>query len=154
MPSGDYASMVKKSRGPEDESLRPGPIFDKEGKQIGEHKGYAYYTIGQRKGFGIAASVPLYVTRINPADRSITVGTKDHLLTQCFSVIDMNLLFPEFPEIVTVKIRYKHEGSPARVMLTDNIATVEFCEPERAITPGQSAVFYHERSSVRRRNNR
>lgn len=142
VPSGDYASVVKKGRGQEDNSLKPGPIFDSEGKQIGEHKGYAFYTIGQRKGFGIAAKIPLYVTRINPADCSITVGTKDHLFTKRFSVIDMNLLLTEFPEIVTVKIRYKHEGNPAKVMLMDNIATVEFCEPERAITPGQSAVFY------------
>ncbi|HBZ00689.1 MAG TPA: tRNA 2-thiouridine(34) synthase MnmA, partial [candidate division Zixibacteria bacterium] len=119
------------------------PIFNTEGNQIGEHKGYAYYTIGQRKGFGIAASEPLYVIRISPANRSITVGTKEHLFTKRFTVIDMNHLSPEFPEIVTTKIRYKHDGSPARASLVGNTATVEFCEPERAITPGQSAVFYN-----------
>jgi tRNA-specific 2-thiouridylase len=142
VPSGDYASIVKRGRGENDNSLTPGPIYDTTGNKIGEHKGYAYYTIGQRKGFGIAAKVPLYVTRINPADRSITVGTGEHLLTKRFSVVDINLLASEIPADVTVKIRYKHQGSAARMELNNDMAVVEFCDPERAITPGQSAVFY------------
>jgi tRNA-uridine 2-sulfurtransferase len=142
VPTGDYASIVKRIRRTDDLSFQPGPILDTDGKKIGEHKGYAYYTIGQRRGFGIAAKVPLYVTRINPADRSITVGVDEALFLKRFSVIDINLLTPDIPETVTVKIRYKHQGSPARVQLSANGAIVSFMEPERAITPGQSAVFY------------
>ncbi len=142
VPAGDYASIVKKYRQASDGSLQPGPILDSNGKKIGEHKGYAYYTIGQRRGFGIAAKEPLYVTKINPTDRSITVGRDEDLFRKRFSVVDINLLTSEMPEIVTVKIRYKHQGSKAIVELSPDGAMVSFLEPERAITSGQSAVFY------------
>jgi tRNA-specific 2-thiouridylase len=142
VPNRNYAEIVHKNRRLSDDSLRPGPIYDTSGNRIGEHRGYAYYTIGQRKGFGISTGKPLYVTRINPADRSIVVGTNDDLHARRFSVIDINLLSNNLPETVTVKIRYKHQGSPAHIELSDDKAEVTFVEAERAITPGQSAVFY------------
>jgi tRNA-uridine 2-sulfurtransferase len=142
VPTGNYAAIVEQRKGIGDRSLTPGPIYDTDGNTIGKHKGYAYYTIGQRRGFGIAAPTPLYVTHINPDDCSITVGTKEHLLTKSFSVVDINLLAKELPSEVIVKIRYKHQGSAARVEFSKNSVTVTFIEPERAITPGQSAVFY------------
>ncbi len=142
VPSGNYADLIHRNRGADDNSLRPGPIYDVNGSKIGEHKGYAYYTIGQRKGFGISAPSPLYVTRINPDDRSIVVGSKEHLLSREFSVVQLNILSSEFPSTVDVKIRYKHNGSPAHVRFAGDSAIVTFVEPERAITPGQSAVFY------------
>lgn len=142
VPKGNYAEIVHKNRRLSDDSLRPGPIYDTSGKRIGEHRGYAYYTIGQRKGFGISAGKPLYVTRINPVDRSIVVGTNDDLLSRRFSIIDINLLSNNLPETVTVKIRYRHQGSPAHIELSNDVAVITFIEPERAITPGQSAVFY------------
>ncbi len=143
VPAGDYAAVVRQRRGG-DPSLQTGPILDTSGNKVGEHRGYAYFTIGQRKGFGLSASSPLYVTRINPADRSITVGTKEHLFSRRFSVVDLNLLVDAggLPEKIEAKIRYRHEGSPACLRLHDGGAVVTFENPERAITPGQSAVFY------------
>ncbi|OGC90298.1 MAG: tRNA 2-thiouridine(34) synthase MnmA [candidate division Zixibacteria bacterium RBG_16_53_22] len=143
VPAGDYAAIIgQRRRG--DSSLQPGPIYDVRGNKLGEHKGYAYFTIGQRKGFGIAEGVPLYVTRINPDDQSITVGTRDHLLARQFSLIDINLLIKpeEMPDEVDIKIRYRHGGGRGHAELAGYGATVTFDQPERAITPGQSAVFY------------
>jgi len=143
VPAGDYAAIIAQRR-KDDRSLQPGPIYDVRGHEIGEHRGYAYFTIGQRKGFGIAEGVPLYVTRINPDDRSITVGTRDHLFARRFSLSDINLLIKpeELPDEVEIKIRYRHGGARGRVELMGKGAMVTFDRPERAITPGQSAVFY------------
>jgi tRNA-specific 2-thiouridylase len=146
VPAGNYADAVRRKRGWDDDSLLPGPIFDMSGKQIGEHKGYAYYTIGQRKGFGVSAGVPLYVTRINTADKSITVGTKEHLYKRRFCVTDLNLLADKglIPDKVTIKVRYRHLGSRGQVDFNGDSAVISFDEPERAITPGQSAVIYDD----------
>jgi len=143
VPAGNYAAIVGKRRGSV-KSLQPGPIYDTAGKKIGEHKGYAYYTIGQRKGFGISSSTPLYVTKINPDELSITVGPKDRLLASRFSVCDVNLLAAseEIPDAVDIKIRYRHEGATGKVDISGDRAIIIFENPERAITPGQSAVFY------------
>jgi tRNA-uridine 2-sulfurtransferase len=145
VPAGDYASIVHKKRGLSDRSLKPGPIYDIDGKVIGEHKGYAYYTIGQRKGFGISSNTPLYVTNINPDDCSITVGRKDDLLSSTFSVINPNWLIDidKLPEQVDIKIRYRHEAAAGRLSISESSISASFFEPQRAITPGQSAVFYN-----------
>jgi tRNA-specific 2-thiouridylase len=145
VPAGDYAGVVRRYRNIDDPSLIPGPIYDMNGVQIGEHKGYAYYTIGQRQGLGISSPEPLYVTRINPADNSIVVAPKENLYCREFSFNEMNLLVDKenIPESVNVKIRYRHEGSAAHLEIENNErGRVIFENPERAITPGQSAVFY------------
>jgi len=144
VPAGDYASIVHKKRGLSDRSLKPGPIYNTDGQVIGEHKGYAYYTIGQRRGFGISAENPLYVTKINPDDCSITIGKKENLLADKFNVINPNWLVEttQIPERVNIKIRYRHDSSPGHLAISNDGITVTFIEPQRAITPGQSAVFY------------
>jgi len=144
VPAGNYAAIVGHRRGLDDASLQSGPIYDIKGNKIGQHKGYAYYTIGQRRGFGISAKNPLYVTKINPDDRSITVGGREHLLSRRFTVKDISLLaaIEEFPESVIIKVRYRHQGARANLEFGDDCATATFDHPERAITPGQSAVFY------------
>jgi tRNA-uridine 2-sulfurtransferase len=143
VPDGDYAAIVRQRR-EDDDSLKAGPILDVKGSNIGEHKGYAYFTIGQRKGFGISSPSPLYVIHIDPANRSITVGTKEYLLARAFSAREINMLVPDYeiPLNIIAKIRYKHTGSPAHLSIDGDIASVIFDEPERAITPGQSVVFY------------
>jgi tRNA-specific 2-thiouridylase len=144
VPAGDYASIVYKKRGGADRSLKAGPIYNTDGKVIGEHKGYAYYTIGQRKGFGVSSNIPLYVTKINPEDCSITVGRKEDLLSSTFSIENANWLIDSgsIKETVEIKIRYRHEAAPGRLIFEGDSITAEFLEPQRAITPGQSAVFY------------
>jgi tRNA-specific 2-thiouridylase len=144
VPEGRYSALMIKRRGLSDPSLRRGPILDAAGRKIGEHAGYANYTIGQRKGLGISAPQPLYVTGIDPNSNSITVGASEQLNSEAFSVVDVRLLVDResFPEVVDVKIRYRHAGSRARVSFEGSGGIVRFERPERAVTPGQSAVFY------------
>jgi tRNA-specific 2-thiouridylase len=145
VPAGDYSHIIRRRFGNDDQSLKPGPIYDDEGRVVGEHKGYANYTIGQRRGLGISNPEPLYVTGINPDDRSITVGVRKRLFARHFTVVRMNRLVSDndIPGNVDAKIRYRHCTSPAALRLGECNAEVIFDEPQKAITPGQSAVFYN-----------
>jgi len=144
VPDGHYSNLLKFKGGGSD-SIKSGPIFDNSGRQIGTHKGYAHYTIGQRRGLGISAPRPLYVTRINAQENSIVVGEEDDLSATRFSVIGINYLTDpaKMPADVMVKIRYKHQESSASIeIISENEIQVFYNSPQRAITPGQSAVFY------------
>jgi tRNA-uridine 2-sulfurtransferase len=116
------------------------------GEKIGEHEGYPFYTIGQRRGLGIATGEPLFVTNINAKDNVVSVGRQEELLHARFEVHSVNMQkfpFPEAPLPVTAKIRYKDEGAPALLIPQESGALhVLFDEPRRAITPGQSTVWY------------
>lgn len=146
VPTGNYANIIRQRLGNNDPSLKPGPIYDSDGRTIGEHKGYANYTIGQRRGLGISFPEPLYVTRIDPDDRSITVGIKERLFGRRFTIAGVNLLVSgeEIPGKIDVKIRYRHDARAATLELTGDKGGITFDEPQRAITPGQSAVFYDD----------
>ncbi len=122
-----------------------GYFVDEQGKKLGQHKGYPYYTIGQRKGLEIALGHPAYVVRINPARNTVRLGTKEELLTRRMLVSDCRLLGEE-GSIVTadVRIRYRSAAIPATILiLPEGRALVRFEQDASAITPGQSAVFYH-----------
>lgn len=140
---GDYVSFIR-ARKPE--SFRPGPILDRSGRQLGEHPGIAYFTIGQRRGMRLAWKKPLYVMAIDPARNAIIVGEEKDLLKKRLLAIKVNLIALEqlsSPIEVTAKIRYKHDEAKAIVSPVDKeTVVVEFKEPQRAITPGQSVVFY------------
>ncbi|MBR9977996.1 MAG: tRNA 2-thiouridine(34) synthase MnmA, partial [Bacteroidetes bacterium] len=117
-----------------------------EGREIGEHDGYPFYTIGQRRGLNVAVGEPVFVTEINAGDNSIVVGRTDELLhTRCI-VRDVNMQkypFPDRPVHVTAKIRYKDAGAPAELHpQPDGRIEVRFNSPRRAITRGQSTVWY------------
>lgn len=144
VPANDYSYIIRLELGDEDQSLRGGPIIDSEGRKLGSHKGIANFTIGQRRGLGISRGVPLYVTGIDPEQRSIIVGTKDRLMATRFSAIALNFFVTadQIPDRVEAKIRYRHQPSAARLILGGDRAEVEFEIPQRAITPGQSVVFY------------
>jgi tRNA-specific 2-thiouridylase len=126
--------------------LRPGPIFDAESNKIGRHKGIPLYTIGQRRGMGIANENPLYVLSINAEDNSIVAGPdealfKTELLGREAAWVSGRI--PKKPIEAHVKIRYNHPGDKALVSpLKGGRVKVVFEKPERAITPGQAAVFY------------
>ncbi len=120
-------------------------------KKIGEHAGFPFYTIGQRKGLGIAHPDPLYVTSIDYKENKITVGYEDELLHRSLTASGLNLIkYPHLTEgrRLTVKIRYKDIDEPAMVTQLDGSGDGEgnvrivFDQPKRAITPGQSVVFY------------
>ncbi len=144
VPQNDYAYLLRQKLGEDTPSLKAGPIYDIDGNEIGRHKGIASYTIGQRKRLGISNPSPLYVTKINPAEGSVTVGTEEYLYARRFSAVSLNLFCDNLksPGSIEAKIRYRHQPAPAILTLTENTAEVVFAEPQRAITPGQSAVFY------------
>jgi len=144
IPDNDYAGALKKWLGEDSPAFEPGPVYDTSGNKLGEHKGFASYTIGQRRGLGISAKTPLYVIKINKDENSVVVGSDHELKVSEFTVSSVNLLMDEndIPREITVKIRYKHHGSGASVDFYGDGMTVRFKDPQRAVTPGQSAVFY------------
>lgn len=125
---------------------KPGPIYDLQGKQVGRHRGLAYYTIGQRKGLGITASEPLHVIQIDAARNALIVGPASALDRDEFTVGHMHYLSGEVPREpfeALVRVRYKAPEQPALVTpLDEQHVHVRLRHPQRAITPGQAAVFY------------
>jgi tRNA-specific 2-thiouridylase len=123
-----------------------GPILDESGRQLGEHQGLAYYTIGQRKGLGVSAREPLHVLRMDAASNALIVGGAAHLERSEFTVWQTTYpsgIVPTEPFEAEVKVRYKATPVPALVTpLTDGRASITLRQPQRAITPGQAAVFY------------
>ena len=128
--------------------IQPGPIFNLRGERIGEHKGTPFYTIGQRRGLSIALGKPLYVVRIDADKNAIYVGENNDLFRSTFLVYNLNwIAFDDLEKEIEcrIKIRYQHEPQEGRISpLTKDEVMVKFEKPERAITPGQSAVFYQD----------
>lgn len=129
--------------------LKPGPILDISGGIIGEHTGVVNYTIGQRRGLGISSREPLYVTAVDPSANTITVGGRDGCMHEVMTVEDVNWLAdPEGlsglqPQVFHVKIRSLHEPAEASLAVSDSAVHVRFREPQWAVTPGQTAAFFH-----------
>ncbi len=127
---------------------KEGDILDIDGAVIGRHEGITSYTVGQRKGTGVAMGRPVYVLSINAVDNTIVLGDKDHAMKKKISVTGVNWLLTEDiegPENLCVKIRYGSSKVKAVVSpSSDGVFTVEFDEPQFAPTPGQAAVFYKD----------
>lgn len=140
---GDYRHFLQRIA-PQTE--QPGPILTRTGMQVGEHKGLAFYTIGQRKGLGIASPSPLYVVAKDLRQNAVIVGEANELGKSELVAGPVHWVSGEPPERAIraqVKIRYKAQESPALVTpLEDGKAHVRFDEPQRDITPGQAAVFF------------
>ncbi len=128
------------------DSLKPGPIIDREGNVLGRHKGIPFYTIGQRRGLGLAKGMPLYVIGIDRRKNAILVGEEREVYRDTFLVDTLSWIHPERKESVfvsQVKIRYNHPGAEATLSPKgENEWEVKFKSPQKAITPGQAAVFY------------
>jgi tRNA-specific 2-thiouridylase len=150
-----YASLLEEERAPVAVGAagggviqipRPGPIYDQEGKMLGRHRGLAYYTIGQRKGLGLASQEPLHVLKIDAGQNALIVGPAESLLRATCIVDRMHYLSGEVPTepfSARVRIRYKAPEQEALVTPLDaDRVQVTFSSPQRAITPGQAAVFY------------
>ena len=143
VPDNDYAGFLQ-SRIPE--AFHPGPVVDSENRLLAQHKGIVYYTIGQRRGMGISAAHPLYVLSIRSDKNTIVVGPEKELYKKNLLASRLNLISSEKitkPLKVKARIRYKHREAVALVIPVDSDkARVEFERAQRAITPGQSVVFY------------
>lgn len=125
---------------------KPGPIYDLNGQVMGRHRGLAFYTIGQRKGLGITSKEPLHVLKIDATQNALIVGPAAHLEKTSFTVGAMHYISGETPAEpfeALVRVRYKAPEVPALVIpLEGNRVNVTLSRPQRAITPGQAAVFY------------
>ncbi|KYG64153.1 tRNA(5-methylaminomethyl-2-thiouridine)-methyltransferase [Bdellovibrio bacteriovorus] len=120
-----------------------------QGEVMAPHEGIHNYTIGQSKGLGMDYHEKLFVLKIDAHDNTVWVGDESHLFAHEVDVVDPHLLRDlEDGELMNVKIRYQHKGSPAKVFKTENGFKLKFMEPQRAVTPGQAAVFYRERELV------
>jgi tRNA-specific 2-thiouridylase len=145
VPDNDYPAFLAQLV---PESRQKGPIVDPEGRVLGQHGGVAGFTIGQRKGLGVASSLPLYVTTIDPIANQITVAPGAHpgLFAREVVASDCNLILPKESGgscSVTAKIRYNMLDRPATVVIADeDRLRVIFDEPQRAVTPGQALVCY------------
>ncbi len=150
VPNGDYAAFIDgyfKEQGIAPSTTR-GEIVTAEGQVVGQHSGVHHFTVGQRRGLGVSASEPLYVISTEPATRRVVIGRNDDLLRASMDVRDTNwisIAAPATPVRAEVKIRNKHSAAAATLYPTSDAARVEvrFDEPQRAVTPGQAAVFYH-----------
>jgi tRNA-specific 2-thiouridylase len=148
VPGGDYKTFLDAYLAEQNQSLpdTAGELVTTSGEVIGEHSGIHNFTVGQRKGLGVATGSPLYVLQIKGDARQVVVGNEDQLYSRTLRTHRSNLISAEDldqPMRVTVKIRHKHQPAPAvieRAGSDEILAT--FDEPQRAITPGQAAVFY------------
>jgi tRNA-uridine 2-sulfurtransferase len=126
-------------------TVKPGEIVDASGRVIGMHKGLAFYTIGQRQGMGVAASQPLYVLKMEIATNRLVVGFQPELYRDSLTAVGVNWvrgLPPDKGLPVTVRVRYRAREAQAVLQFEEDKVKVRFIEPQRAIAPGQSVVFY------------
>ncbi|MBI2876363.1 MAG: tRNA 2-thiouridine(34) synthase MnmA [Candidatus Tectomicrobia bacterium] len=144
IPDRSYAAFLQGRVPPE--AIRPGPILNRQGQVLGQHRGLPFYTIGQRKGLGLSSPEPLYVIDLLPEQNALIVGGREELARDVFGVEQVTWsAFSEPPPTLkaSVQIRYRHPGAEATIMpLAGDRAWVTFEQPQRAITPGQAAVFY------------
>ncbi|MBC7904867.1 MAG: tRNA 2-thiouridine(34) synthase MnmA [Gemmatimonadaceae bacterium] len=145
VPDNDYRGFLKHKVANLEEKVSGGNFIDKTGKILGKHKGYPFYTIGQRKGLDITFGKPVYVTGIEPDTNTVTLGDEEDLNRQEMSVTKLNWMkydgISDGMEAVT-KIRYKDRGTLSNLYTTENGILVKFYEDAKGVAPGQSAVFY------------
>lgn len=145
VPEGDYRSVVAKY---DPGALREGPILDTSGRHLGNHAGVAGFTIGQRRGIGIAAERAYYVVKLEPETNTVVVGDEEdlrleHMQVERINWIALDELAPGQSQRALVRVRYRHKGAAASIVArSDGSADVIFDQPEKGITPGQCAVFY------------
>lgn len=143
VPDGDYAGVIERETG---RRAKPGDFIDSNGNVLGQHRGIIHYTVGQRKGLGIAFKEPMYVLRICPEDNTIVLGKNSELFSTRVDVRDFNWISgkaPTEPLRCKVKIRYRQKEQWATVTPKgDTAVRIDFDEANRAVTPGQAAVLY------------
>lgn len=146
VPDNDYHRFIKEWVEKDGLEIKPGPILDLNGRKLGNHKGVPFYTIGQRRGLRVSLGKPLYVAKIDTDKNAIHVGENKDLFSSKFRVSGVNWVsIPPLEKEMKceIKIRYLHLASKGTISpLTNGDVMVRFDSPERAITPGQSAVFY------------
>jgi tRNA-specific 2-thiouridylase len=142
---GDYRTFLEKET---PEAKKPGAFVDGTGSPLGQHEGIAFYTPGQRRGLGISTGRRLYVQQVEPATNTVVLGPEEALYRDSCQVGDLNLFTPSLlhaPTEVTVKVRYATPAVKATLQpIHPSALHIQFHEPQRALSPGQSAVFYRD----------
>jgi tRNA-uridine 2-sulfurtransferase len=150
VPAGDYRDLLARRLSPRHPALEPGPLVTADGTVVGQHNGYAGFTVGQRKGLGGGFSSPLYVLEVRPERREVVVGPRSELGAEGAQVGEIHWLTESPPEPgasrpIQVQIRHRGASIPGRLVRDpgeDHEASVYFETPQPAVTPGQSAVFF------------
>lgn len=146
IPDNDYRGFLKRKVDGLEEKVDGGDYITSDGKIVGKHKGYPFYTIGQRKGLDIAMGEPYYVNDIDPKNNRVIIGTRDELLSDKMLVGKLN--YQKYSGLddgmeVDVQIRHHDKGTPAKVYNhSEGVLRIEFDRKVSAITPGQSAVIF------------
>lgn len=147
VPDNDYRSFLRHRVEGLDERVDGGDFVLSDGTIVGKHKGYPFYTIGQRKGLGIAMGHPMFVTKIIPETNTVVLGLQEELQRSSAAVRNFNLVKYESidrPLESVTKIRYKDAGTQSTIVQDKDRILVEFCHSVSGIAPGQSAVFYED----------
>lgn len=151
VPDNDYRGFLKRNVDGLEERVKGGNFTDKTGSVLGKHKGYPFYTIGQRKGLDIALGKPVFVTAIDPITNTVVLGDEEDLMKKEMIVGKVNYIkydgVPNGME-ANVKIRYKDNGSAGILYNQQQNIRVSFFENAKGIAPGQSAVFYEENDVI------
>jgi tRNA-specific 2-thiouridylase len=148
IPGGDYKQFLTAYLEEQGEQMpdTAGELVTASGEKLGRHDGISNFTVGQRKGLGVSSPSPLYVLEIDPASHRVTVGTDAELASTTLRAGQLNWIsIPELTAPMRVKIKIRHRHEPAWATLAPSVpgeVVATFDEPQRAITPGQSAVFY------------
>lgn len=146
VPDNDYRGFLKRRVEGLEEQVAGGHFVNAKGDILGRHEGYPFYTVGQRKGLGIALGQPMFVTEIRPQTNTVVLGSVDELIRNGMTVGQVNIMkydrLPDELEVVA-KIRYRDQGTLSHVrQISDHQVEVEFLANVRGVAPGQSAVFY------------
>ena len=144
IPGNDYKRFISERAAANE--IKPGPFLNTKKEVVGQHRGLPYYTVGQRKGLGLALGRPVYVVALDPADNSVIIGTDQELYYQGLWATDHNFIAIDPPaETLEVEAKIRSGAKPARALITAGPRgrfKVLFTEPQRAVTPGQSVVYY------------
>lgn len=142
LPDGEYGDFVITYH---QEAVKPGHFVDRKGNILGTHRGITYYTIGQRHGIGIAAAYPFYVVQINALKNQVVLGKRQEAYAKEFMIKQTHFLMPLLKKKVEIKvrIRYNHPEARATIYSDKSKYKIIFKQPQFAVTPGQSAVFYN-----------
>jgi tRNA-specific 2-thiouridylase len=146
VPTGDYRDLLRKRLPERHQALEPGPLVTMDGEVVGEHPGYAGFTVGQRKGLGSGSAEPRFVIDIRPETREVVIGPREAMFSNEVEVEAPRWLgpAPSTDMEVLVQLRHRARDVPARVEHRDEERIVlELTTPQPAVTPGQSAVVFH-----------
>lgn len=149
IPDNDYGGFIARNS---EKPIQPGNFVDEEGRVLGVHKGIPYYTVGQRKGLGLALGRPVFVKEIRPEANEVLLSENEGLFSRCVAADKLNFMSVERlvgEQRVVAKLRYNHKGAKAKVhMLSEDKLECVFDEPQRAAAPGQALVLYQEDGCV------